>query len=107
MGYKEERPLSKYTIEECANMTHEEFIKLLKANNEYVRKKYEKRKASNEPRPTFNSIEEIMEYYNAIPMEDVIKNAYKLFDLDDPDDVSHLDDVSDFDKPDDVSSLDD
>ena len=107
MGYKEERPLSKYTIEECANMTHEEFIKLLKANNEYVRKKYEKKKASNEPRPTFNSIEEADAYYHSIPFEDAIKNVYKLFDLDDPDDVSHLDDVSNLDEPDNDSYLDD
>ena len=107
MGYKEERPLAKYTIEECANMSEEEFDAILEADNEYVRQKYEKKKASNEPRPTFNSIEEIMEYYNAIPMEDVIKNAYKLFDLDDPDDVSNLDDVSGLDDPNDVSSLDD
>ena len=85
-------PLSKYTIEECANMPLEEFYKLLKADNEYVRKKHERLAASNEPEPEFNSIEEFISYYDAIPMEDVIKNAYKLFDLDDPDDVSSLDD---------------
>ena len=88
-------------------MSEEEFDAILEADNEYVRQKYEKKKASNEPRPTFNSIEEFISYYDAIPMEDVIKNAYKLFDLDDPDDDSSLDDVSDFDKPDDVGSLDD
>ena len=107
MGYKEERPLSKYTIEECANISQEEFYELLEADNEYVRQKYEKKKASNEPRPTFNSIEEADAYYHSIPFEDAIKNAYKLFDLDDPDDVSHLDDVSNLDDPDNDSYLDD
>ena len=100
-------PLSKYTIEECANMSEEEFDAILEADNEYVRQKYEKKKASNEPRPTFNSIEEADAYYHSIPFEDAIKNAYKLFDLDDPDDVSSLDDVSGLDDPNDVSSLDD
>lgn len=100
-------PLSKYTIEECANMPLEDFYELLDAHNEYVEQKYARLNENNEPEPEFNSIEEIMEYYNAIPMEDVIKNAYKLFDLNDPDDVSSLDDVSNLDDPDDDSHLDD
>lgn len=107
MGYKEERPLAKYTIEECANISQEEFYELLEADNEYVRQKYEKKKASNEPRPTFNSIEEARAYYHSRPLDEVVKNVYKLFDLDDPGDVSHLDDVSDFDNPDNDSDLDD
>ena len=76
-------PLSRYTIEECANMPVEEFDRLLEEDNEYVERKYARLQESNEPRPTFNSIEEFMEYYDAIPMEDVVNNAYKMFGFDD------------------------
>ena len=74
-------PLSRYTIEDCANMPVEEFDRLLEEDNEYLRQKYARLQESKKPRPTFNSIEEFMEYYDAIPMEDVVNNAYKMFDL--------------------------
>lgn len=74
-------PLSRYTIEECANMSQEKFYRLLEEHGAYLRKKYAILNESNEPEPEFNSIEEIMEYYDAVPMEDVINNAYKMFDL--------------------------
>ena len=76
-------PLSRYTIEDCANMPVEEFDRLLEEHNKYVERKYAILSESKEPRPTFNSIEEIMEYYDAIPMEDVVNNAYKMFGFDD------------------------
>ena len=74
-------PLSRYTIEDCANMPVEEFDRLLEEHNKYVERKYAILNESNEPEPEFNSIEEIMEYYDAVPMEDVINNVYKMFDL--------------------------
>ena len=76
-----ESPLSRYTIEDCANMPVEEFDRLLREHGAYLRKKYAILNESNEPEPEFNSIEEFMEYYDAIPMEDVVNNAYKMFDL--------------------------
>ena len=76
-------PLSRYTIEECANMPAEEFDRLLEEHNEYLRKKYAILKESNEPEPEFNSIEEARAYYHSIPFEEAVNNAYKMFGLDD------------------------
>ena len=68
-------PLSKYTIEECANMPAEEFDRLLDEHGAYLRKKYAILNENNEPEPEFNSIEELMEYYDAVPMEEVINRG--------------------------------
>ena len=76
-------PLSRYTIEECANMPAEEFDRLLEEHNEYLRKKYAILKESNEPEPEFNSIEEADAYYHSIPFEEAVNNAYKMFGFDD------------------------
>ena len=76
-------PLSRYTIEDCANMPVEEFDRLLREHGAYLRKKYAILSESKEPRPTFNSIEEARAYYHSKPLDEVIKNAYKMFGFDD------------------------
>lgn len=76
-------PLSKYTIEECANMSPEEFDALLEADNEYIRQKYAKLNESEESKPIFSSIEEVMEYYDAIPIDEVLNNMDKMFNIND------------------------
>lgn len=72
-------PLSQYTIEECAKMSPEEFDALLEADNEYVRQKYAKSNEREESKPVFNSIEEVIAYYDAIPLDEVLNNIDKLF----------------------------
>ena len=49
-------------------MTLEEFIALIEESNEYVLKKFEESK--NQEAPKFETIEEFMEYYDAIPFEE-------------------------------------
>ena len=71
-------PFFQYTDEEMDQMTDDEFFALLEERNRYVRKKHSILKET--PRPKFNSIEEYMEYYDAIPLEDVVNNLNKLFD---------------------------
>ena len=78
---RDHRPLFDYSIEDCANMPIEEFDRLLEEDNEYVERKYARLQESKEPRPTFNSIEEIRAYYHCKPLDEVINNAYKMFDL--------------------------
>ena len=76
-----QRPLSKYTQEEIDRMTEEEFVALMEADNVWVRKHYTLLNESDKPRPKFNTIEELMKYYNAKPMEEVFNNISKLFEL--------------------------
>lgn len=80
---REHRPLFDYSIEDCANMPIEEFDRLLREDNEYLRQKYARLQESKKPRPTFNSIEEADAYYHSIPFEDAVNNAYKMFGFDD------------------------
>ena len=74
----ERDPMLRYTHEEYATMPIEDFEAILQEHNKYVRQKYARLAESNEPEPEFNSIEELMEYYDAIPMEDVINNVYNI-----------------------------
>lgn len=74
-----QRPLSRYTIEDCANMPIEKFEALLEANNEWVREHYAQLKESNKPRPKFNTIEELDAYYNCRPLEEVLNKANEMF----------------------------
>lgn len=76
-------PLSRYTIEDCANMPVEEFDRLLREHGAYLRKKYAILSESNEPEPEFNSIEELDAYYHCIPFEDAVNNIYKMFGFND------------------------
>lgn len=79
-------PLSKYTIEECANMSPEEFDALLEADNEYIRQKYAKLNESEESKPIFNSIEELDAYYHCHSFEECINKGYSMFDINDTSD---------------------
>ena len=64
-------PFYKYSKEERMNMTREEYCALIEMRNEYVRKK---RSQINEQKsPQFNTIEELMAYYDCIPLYDVFE----------------------------------
>ena len=56
-------------------MPAEGFDRLLDEHGAYLRKKYAILNENNEPEPEFNSIEELMEYYDAVPMEEVINRG--------------------------------
>lgn len=72
-------PLFRYTIDEQRNMPLDEWLALLEESNEYVREKHRILQESHHEVPKFNTIEECMEYYNAIPLEDAINNWDSLF----------------------------
>ena len=73
-----EDPFFKYTLEEKCKMTREEFCALLRESNEYVRKKHSQLNEQKPPR--FNSAEELMAYYDAVPFEEAVKEMNKLFE---------------------------
>ena len=70
-------PMSKYSIEECANMSPKDFDILLERHNEYVNQKSQL--LNEETLPQFNSIEEALQYYNALPLDAVLNKTSKLF----------------------------
>ena len=74
-----QRPLANYTIEECANMPIEQFETLLEADNEWVRKHYAQLKENNNPRPKFNTIEELDAYYGCHSIEECFNKANEMF----------------------------
>ena len=76
-------PFFKFTHEEKMQMTDDEFFDLLEEHNEYVDKKYSTLNEEQESYPKFNSIEECMKYYDAIPLDEFINNCHKLFDSND------------------------
>ena len=76
-------PFFQYTHEEKMQMTDDEFFALLEESNKYVEKKYSVLNEEQKSYPRFNSIEECMEYYDAIPLDEAINNCYKLFDEND------------------------
>jgi hypothetical protein len=70
-------PFFKYSSEERRNMTEEEYGALLDAHNEYSEKK---RMALNEQkRPKFKTLQEVMDYYDAIPFDEAMNKLSKLF----------------------------
>lgn len=73
-------PMYKYTAEERRNMSLDEWLLLLEESNKYVREKHRRLQESNFKPPKFNSIEECMEYYDAIPLDEAINNWDKLFE---------------------------
>ena len=73
-------PFFRYTKEERMNMSQEEYCALIEARNGYVRKKHSQINEQKSPR--FNTIEELMTYYDCIPFEEFVKNANKLLDED-------------------------
>lgn len=78
-----DRPLAKYTIEECSKMTHEEFEAILEADNEWVRRHYSKLNESdnNEEFHNFNSIEELRAYFHCKPLSEIINKGSEMFGI--------------------------
>jgi hypothetical protein len=71
-------PLYRYTDEERRNMTLEEYGALLNEQNKYME---EKEKLINEEKlPKFNSLQEIMDYFHAIPFDEAVNKLNKLFE---------------------------
>jgi hypothetical protein len=71
-------PFFRYTDEERMKMSREEYCALIEESNEYVRKKYSQ--LNEQEMPRFNTIKELMDYYEAIPLDDMINNMNKLFE---------------------------
>ena len=70
-------PFFKYTVEELSKLTEDDFCSLLEESNEYVRKKHSQ--LSEQVPPIFNTVEELMEYYDAIPFEEAVNKMNELF----------------------------
>lgn len=75
--YKDD-PFFKYTDEERERMTAEEYCALIEESNEYVRWKHSQ--PNTEQPPKFNTLQELLDYYDAIPFEDAIREMGKLFE---------------------------
>lgn len=71
-------PFFKYSVEELQNMSREEFCAVIEESNEYVRKKYSQ--INEQIIPKFNTIEELMAYYDCIPLDDMLNNLNNLLD---------------------------
>lgn len=78
MEYNDD-PFFRYTSEERRNMTQEEYCALIEERNEYVRKKFEESK--NQEAPKFDTIEELMEYYDAIPFEEFVNKIREKYGI--------------------------
>jgi hypothetical protein len=72
-------PFYRYTKEERMNMTREEYCALIEERNEFVREKYTQ--INEQEMPRFNTIEEFMNYYDAIPLDEFVNNTNKMFDV--------------------------
>ena len=77
MEYNDD-PLFRYSDEELRKMTREEFCAILEERNDYINKK--RNQINEEITPKFNSIEEIMDYYDCITFEEAINNLNKLLE---------------------------
>lgn len=75
---KSNDPLFRYTREEKMKMTREEYCALLEERSKILRQ--ENNNLNEQKMPKFNTIEEFMEYYDAIPLDDVVNNLNKLFE---------------------------
>ena len=73
-----EDPFFQYTSEERRNMTQEEYCALMEQHNEYARKQFGK--LNEQEMPRFNTLQELLEYYDAIPFEEAVNNMNKLFE---------------------------
>jgi hypothetical protein len=71
-------PMFRYSIKEIQNMSDEEFGKLLDEHSEYLTKKY-RTTLNEQKRPEFKNLQEIMDYYEAIPFDEAMNNLDKLF----------------------------
>lgn len=70
-------PFFQYSDEERQNMTEEEYCALIEEHNKYVRKNH--MLLNEEVPPKFNTIEELMEYYDAIPFDEAVNKLNELF----------------------------
>ena len=77
MGYSDD-PFFRYSVEELRDMTHEEFCDVIEESNKYVRIKYSQ--INEQEMPRFDSIEEFMNYYDCIPLDDILNNLDNLLD---------------------------
>lgn len=77
MAYNDD-PFFRYSKEERKKMTREEYCALVEESNKYVRKKH--CQINENIAPKFNTIEEIMDYYDAIPFDEAVNNMNKLFE---------------------------
>lgn len=71
-------PFFKYTDEERRNMTQEEYCAMIEESNEYVRRQFGM--LNEQEMPRFNTLQELLDYYDAIPFEEAVNNMNKLFD---------------------------
>ncbi|MDE6050297.1 MAG: hypothetical protein K2G08_01310 [Paramuribaculum sp.] len=72
-------PFFKYTEEERRKITQEEYCALIEEHNKYARKKYKQSQLNEEVPPKFNTVEELLEYYDAIPFEEAVNKLNELF----------------------------
>lgn len=70
-------PLFQFTDEERRDMTREDYCTLIEEHNAYARNLFGKLNEGKEPK--FNTIEELMAYYDCIPLKDAINNLDQLF----------------------------
>ena len=72
-------PFFKYTDEERRNMTQEQYCALIEESNEYVRHRHQFETLNENEMPRFSSLQELLDYYDAIPFEEAVNNMNKLF----------------------------
>jgi hypothetical protein len=72
-------PMFRYSIKEIQNMSDEEYGALLDAHSEYFKKRY-RTTLNKQKKPEFKNLQEIMDYYDAIPFDEAMNNLDKLFD---------------------------
>lgn len=76
-------PFVQYSLEEIKLMNEDEFALLMERHSKYVRDKHRLLQESNHQVPKFNTLEELMEYYDAIPLDDAINNWDSFFEEND------------------------
>ena len=74
---EDQDPLKNYRIEDCSKMSREHFNNLLEIYNKCFDEEVLELRELKEITTVFNSLEEIMEYYTAIPLKEVIRHGNK------------------------------
>lgn len=59
-------------------MIQEEYCALIEQHNEYARKQFGK--LNEQEMPRFNTLQELLEYYDAIPFEEAVNKMDNLFE---------------------------
>ena len=73
-------PFFKQTDEERRNMTQEKYCALIEESNEYVLHRHQFGIPNENDMSRFSTLQELLDYYDAIPLDEAINNCYKLFD---------------------------